>query len=76
MLQKNRLNPPRPAAAPRPSAAHPPGAVTAGFISPEDFDTTGILAGVDPCESRYWWVAELGAAQDASSRSDRGRCGG
>lgn len=32
------------------------------FVSAEDFDGTGILAGVDPCESRYWWMPELGAA--------------
>jgi hypothetical protein len=29
------------------------------FVSAEDFDATGILAGMDPCESRYWWVPEL-----------------
>ncbi|MFM8707229.1 MAG: hypothetical protein ACKOHK_03865, partial [Planctomycetia bacterium] len=23
------------------------------------YDATGILAGVDPCESRYWWMPEL-----------------
>jgi hypothetical protein len=28
-------------------------------VSAEDFDATGILAGMDPCESRYWWVPEL-----------------
>lgn len=59
MLQKNRLQPPMP---PR----LPPMAVGAGaphratpFVSPEDFDATGILAGVDPCESLYWWLADL-----------------
>lgn len=31
----------------------------APFVSPEDFDVTGVLAGVDCSESRYWWVPEL-----------------
>jgi hypothetical protein len=58
MLQRNRLQPPRPIAAPprapasRQAAANP-------FVSAEDFDVTGLLAGVDPCESRYWWMPEL-----------------
>lgn len=29
------------------------------FLSAEDFDSTGLLAGMDPCESRYWWMPEL-----------------
>jgi hypothetical protein len=29
------------------------------FVSAEDFDVTGMLTGVDPCESRYWWMPEL-----------------
>jgi hypothetical protein len=29
------------------------------FASAEDYDGTGILTGVDPCESRYWWMPEL-----------------
>lgn len=33
------------------------------FVSAEDFDRTGILTGVDPCESRYWWLPELYAAE-------------
>lgn len=67
MLQTNPLAPPRPF---RPASAT--GRVTAAdrlrvsFVSAEDFDGTGILAGVDPCESRYWWMPELGAlAADA-----------
>lgn len=61
MLQKNPLAPPRP-----PRAAPAAGRFTAAdrlgpsFVSAEDFDGTGILAGVDPCESRYWWLPELG----------------
>lgn len=35
-----------------PSAAGP-------FASAEDYDATGILTGVDPCESLYWWMPEL-----------------
>lgn len=31
------------------------------FVSPEDFDPTGILTGVDPCASSYWWVPEMHA---------------
>jgi len=34
----------------------------AGFLSAEDFDVTGILAGLEPCASRYWWIPELHAA--------------
>lgn len=33
------------------NAAPPPSA--------EDFDATGILRGIDPCESRYWWIPDL-----------------
>jgi hypothetical protein len=29
------------------------------FLSAEDFDRTGILAGVEPCASNYWWIPEL-----------------
>ena len=32
------------------------------FASAEDYDSTGILTGVDPCESRYWWMPELHAS--------------
>lgn len=32
------------------------------FASAEDYDATGILTGVDPCESRYWWMPELQAS--------------
>ena len=34
------------------------------FLSADDFEGTGILAGVDPCESRYWWIPELLAPED------------
>lgn len=31
------------------------------FISADDFDVTGMLTGMDCCESRYWWMPELQA---------------
>ena len=39
------------------------------FVSAEDFDGTGILTGVDPCESRYWWLAELYGPESVSTAS-------
>lgn len=67
MLQKNQLQPPRtsdlPGAGRRlqdagriPAEA---GGDGQGFVSAEDFDCTGILAGIDPCASSYWWMPEL-----------------
>jgi len=43
------------------SAAPVTGAEALGpiFLSAEDFDATGILAGVEPCASNYWWIPEL-----------------
>lgn len=64
MLQKNPLCPPPPPRG-RPDAAAHPGCAerpARTFVSAEDFDGTGILAGVDPCESRYWWLPELATA--------------
>ena len=61
MLERNRLQPPRPSS-PLPTDGWfdgPPAGGGGLFASPEDFDTTGILAGVDPYESRYWWMPEL-----------------
>lgn len=67
MLRKNPLQPPRP---------YSP-ATTAGevvrrpgpgcFVAPEDFDGTGIMAGVDTSESRYWWMPELYGPDESSS---------
>lgn len=57
---------------------------TSPFASAEDFDVTGILLGVDPCESCYWWMPELYAArthqatavtEEASLREDAGDAG-
>ena len=88
MLERNRLQPPRPT--PRgPAAAQTPALPAAGaagasgwldaeasrigglFTSADDFDATGILSGVDPCESRYWWMPELfdAPATDAVDRA-------
>jgi hypothetical protein len=60
MLYKNPLRPPRagrifPARSPRTPERHEGGP----FLSADDFDRTGILAGVDPCDSRYWWLPDL-----------------
>jgi len=62
MLEQNRLLPPASPATmpPAPAAFDWQAAVLAGaFACPEDYDATGILAGVDPFESRYWWMPEL-----------------
>jgi hypothetical protein len=64
MLERNRLQPPR-SAAPLQTAGGFDGPATgcAGlFASAEDYDATGILAGVDPYESCYWWMPELYAS--------------
>lgn len=58
MLQKNHLPPPWPVTEQAPAEIRTGGA-TPTFVSAEDFDQTGILTGVDPCESRYWWMQEL-----------------
>jgi len=65
MLRPNPELPPQPSPVPsaRPVAStgvrRPSGTESPGWWSAEDFDATGILAGIDPCESRYWWIAEL-----------------
>jgi len=58
MLQSNPLQPPRPFLPP-PRAVQRTSVVEGRFVSAEDFDATGVLTGVDPCESRYWWMPEL-----------------
>lgn len=56
MILKNPCQPPLPVK----SAQRPFNRAEASpFVSAEDFDRTGILAGMDPCESRYWWMPEL-----------------
>jgi hypothetical protein len=58
MLQKNPLHRPWPVTEPAP-AENQNRAAAPTFVSAEDFDQTGILTGVDPCESRYWWMQDL-----------------
>jgi len=78
MLEKSRLNPPRrhredafrqPAEPTRTAASGLEGSF---FVSAEDFDGTGILAGCDPCASNYWWMPELFAAECDGCGADRG----
>lgn len=72
MLERNRLQPPRPSAPSQTSGGFDGHASGCGglFASAEDYDATGILAGVDPCESRYWWMPELYTSPLAASRLD------
>ena len=66
MLRKNPLQPPRPfTAAPSAAASVAQPAQPTGFLVAEDFDSTGIMAGVDPSESRYWWLPELYGPESA-----------
>lgn len=66
MLEFNHLNPPQSYRTP---TASPPAAALAMnrrvFVSADDFDGTGILAGCDPCASSYWWMPELHTATPA-----------
>lgn len=63
MLERNCPTP-APPSAPARSDDWIDGACTGGlFASAEDYDATGILAGVDPCESCYWWLPDLVAAE-------------
>jgi hypothetical protein len=61
MLEASRLNPPRNfhAAVASPSASAARAVSNRPFVSAEDFDGTGILTGIDPCASNYWWMPEL-----------------
>ncbi len=68
MLQTNPLQPPRPFT-PAPPPAH---GLTPGhrrFVAAEDFDATGIMAGVDLSEPQYWWMPELYGPEGAPARS-------
>ena len=60
MLEPNRLNPPQAYRA-SPTVVVRSAAARTGqlFVSADDFDATGILAGCDPCASNYWWMPEL-----------------
>jgi hypothetical protein len=59
MLQKNPLQPPRPYAPLREDTLTAVGRPGTTMFSAADFDGTGILTGIDPCESCYWWMPEL-----------------
>lgn len=72
MLQRNPLQPPRPFLPPTAAGAQRP-AVGCGFLSAEDFDATGVLPGVDPCESQYWWMPELYGPETAAGAEAAGR---
>ena len=77
MLQKNPLCPPVPFQPSRADAARAQFETVADrFVSAEDFDPTGVLAGVDPCESRYWWMPELGQSAAAPHRAAHAATGG
>jgi hypothetical protein len=86
MLERNRLQPPRPPAPSQtngwsdvpssysPSSDSPSWDALAGacaglFASAEDYDATGILTGVDPSESCYWWMPELYTSVPAQAQS-------
>jgi hypothetical protein len=66
MLLKNPLQPPVPSREmPRTTARAVAG--SRPFVSAEDFDVTGVLAGMDPCESCYWWMPELHTQRTAAA---------
>lgn len=74
MLDTNRLCPPRRFSPPQRLSSGLADAAAAPerdsrFVSAEDFDTTGILTGVDLCASSYWWVPELHAAIEPAGPS-------
>ena len=66
MLRINPLQPPRPLSVTS-AAAAPRATVGAGFVAAEDYDSTGIMAGVDPSESQYWWLPELYGPEPAQA---------
>ena len=70
MLRINPLHPPRPVAVFSAPASQrvPDGTV---FVAAEDYDSTGILTGVDPSESRYWWLPELYGPEPAAQATNR-----
>ncbi|MBM3954647.1 MAG: hypothetical protein FJ309_08550 [Planctomycetes bacterium] len=44
-------------------------AAPVAFVSAEAFDSTGILVGMDPSASCYWWLPDLGAPAAVPERS-------
>lgn len=72
MLQKNPLLPPLPPPASHAGTMCLPAGVSAAppgrpLVAAEDFDATGILTGMDPSASRYWWMPELYGPEQATS---------
>jgi hypothetical protein len=72
MLQKNPLLPPLPTSASQAVTMRLPAGVVAApsgrpLVAAEDFDGTGILTGMDPSASRYWWMPELYGPEQAVS---------
>lgn len=72
MLEPNRLDPPRPHRESTPAGSRTPRIDERLFVSPDDFDTTGILMGFDPCASSYWWMPELHAGVAANAAPNAG----
>jgi hypothetical protein len=76
MLLKNPLQPPVPSRE-TPRTTVPAAGAPGPFVSAEDFDVTGVLAGMDPCESCYWWMPELHTRRTAAAPvRTGGRVGG
>jgi len=71
MLEKSRLNPPRCSAPAMESAksGSAGGFQESLFVSAEDFDGIGMLAGIDTCASNYWWMPELYGPDSAADGS-------
>lgn len=46
------------------------------LVAAEDFDATGILTGMDPSASRYWWMPELYGPEQAASSQATSRLAG
>lgn len=42
------------------------------FVTASDYDVTGILTGVEPCASSYWWIAEMHAPVDRTAMAIEG----
>lgn len=67
MLRINPLQPPRPHSPAGPAANSSAAPEGPAFVAAEDFDRTGIMAGVDPSESCYWWMPELYGPDEAAT---------
>jgi hypothetical protein len=76
MLRTNPLQPPRPFSPGGKAFGMGPVARAAvaglGFVTPEDFDATGILRGVDPSEPQYWWMPDIYGPADSPAAAGEG----